>query len=69
MSFAYLFGAFVFGSIGMAGFIYGKKSGLINPMLFGAGLMAYPYFVTSPWLLYGIGLGGTALMVRCRGDE
>ena len=69
MTFAYLFGTFVFGSIGLAGFMYGKKTGLINPMLFGAGLMAYPYFVTSTWLLYGIGAGGTALMVWRRGDD
>jgi hypothetical protein len=61
---ASLFGSIIFGAVGMAAFVYGKKAGLINPILFGGALMAYPYFVTQTWLLYGIGIVLTGLLVR-----
>ncbi len=55
-TFANIFGSIVFGSIGMAAFVYGKKSGLVNPMLFGGALMAFPYFISTTWLLWAIGI-------------
>jgi hypothetical protein len=64
MSFADLFGSFVFGSIGMAAIVYGKRAGLVNPMLFGVGLMGFPYFVTSTWALYAIGSITTFSLLR-----
>ncbi len=53
-----LFGAILFGSIGMGAFVYGKKSGAIKPIIIGILLMIYPYFIPQTWLMY---LAGSAL--------
>lgn len=50
-----LFGSIVIGTIGLAAFIYGRKSQRYQPVVLGIALMVYPYFVTQTWLLYGIG--------------
>lgn len=55
-----LFGAIVFGAIGMAAFVYGKRSGHMKAVLLGIALMVFPYFVSSDWLLYVIGGALTA---------
>jgi hypothetical protein len=55
-----LFGMIVFGAIGLAAFVYGKKSTLPKPMILGIALMVYPYFVSQIWFLYGIGILLTA---------
>lgn len=52
---AALFATVFFGAIGMAAFIFGKKSSRWQPLAFGVALMAYPYFVSQTWLLYVIG--------------
>ena len=52
---AALFASFLFGAIGLAGFIYGKRLVHWKPMAIGVALMAYPYFVSEIWLLYAIG--------------
>jgi hypothetical protein len=57
---AALFGSLMFGVIGLAAFLYGKKSVLIVPMVLGVALMVFPYFVSDTWLLYAIGLALTA---------
>ena len=54
---AELFGSLLFGVIGMAAVIYGKKSAEWKPMLIGVGLMTFPYFVSQVWLLYAISCG------------
>jgi len=36
------------------------------PMLLGIALMAYPYFVSGPWLLYGIGIALTTALYVTR---
>jgi hypothetical protein len=54
---ASLFASMLFGIIGFAAFVYGKKQVLWRPMVIGVGLMAYPYFVSQLWLLYLIGAG------------
>jgi len=46
----------LFGSIGMAYFVYGKKQGRGVPLLSGIALMAFPYFVTNSILILLIGL-------------
>lgn len=51
-----LFGSLLFGVIGMAAVIYGRKSALWKPMLIGVVLMAFPYFVAQTWQLYAVGL-------------
>lgn len=57
---AYLFGALVFGLIGMVAFGRGRKAS--NPMLMWTGvvLMVYPYAVGETWLLWTVGVGLTA---------
>jgi len=52
---AALFGSILFGAIGLAAFIYGKRIALWKPMAIGIALMAYPYFVSETWLTYAIG--------------
>lgn len=55
-SFANLFAALLFGSAGLAAFVYGKKSASWKPMAIGVALMVYPYFIEETWLLYVIGV-------------
>ena len=50
-----LFGSILFGAIGLAVFVYGKKLALWKPMVIGIALMAYPYFISHTWLMYAIG--------------
>ena len=45
----------IFGSIGMIYFGYGKWKDLWQPKALGVGLMFYPYVVSGPALLWGIG--------------
>ena len=59
-SMAELIAGFVFGSIGFVAFIYGKRNDLWKPMFGGLALMAYPYFISNTWALYGIGAALTA---------
>lgn len=54
--FANLFAGILFGSAGFAAFVYGKKSASWKPMVVGAALMVYPYFIEETWLLYAIGI-------------
>ena len=53
---ALLFGSFLFGAIGLAVFVYGKKLALWKPMVIGIALMAYPYFISRTWMMYTIGV-------------
>ena len=53
---AALFGSILFGAIGLAAFIYGKKMVLWKPMVIGVVLMAYPYFISETWILYSVGI-------------
>jgi hypothetical protein len=59
---ANLFGQILFGAIGLASFIYGKKQSSFKAMLLGVAISAYPYFVVETWLLYTIGIVLTALL-------
>jgi len=46
----------IFGTIGFVAFMYGKKQSQLKPMIVGAVLMAYPYFVTNTIVLYSVGV-------------
>lgn len=37
----------LFGSFGIAYFVYGKKQKKVLPLLCGVGLMVFPYFITN----------------------
>lgn len=51
----------LFGSIGLAYFIYGKKQKRGVPFASGIGLMVFPYFVSNSYLLVIIGAALVAL--------
>lgn len=59
---AYLFAQILFGAIGLAAFVYGKKQASFKAMLLGVAITAYPCFVQETWLLYAIGGVLTALL-------
>ncbi len=63
---AYLFGSFLFGAVGLAAFVYGKKLVLWKPMVIGVALMAFPYFLSRAWPVYAIGTALTALLFVLR---
>jgi len=53
---AYLFGAFLFGILGLAAYRYGRKTSLPIPKWLGVALMLYPYAISSTGLLYAVGV-------------
>lgn len=55
-----LVGSVLFGIVGYAAYRYGKKAGSFNPMVIGVALMVYPYFVSTTWVLYAVGVALTA---------
>jgi hypothetical protein len=57
---ANLFGALIFGVVGLAAFLYGKKQAKMGPLAIGLLLMIYPYFIEETWILYAIGAALTA---------
>lgn len=54
--FAELFVPLLFGTVGFAAFVYGKKATSWKPMVIGVALMVYPYFIENALLLYSIGI-------------
>lgn len=52
---------FIFGSIGLGFFVYGKKQKVITPLFCGMGLMVFPYFVSNLYILIFVGLALIAL--------
>lgn len=51
-----LFLGFIFSSIGLGYFIYGKKQKILVPMLVGVSLMAYTFFVPNRIAIVVIGV-------------
>ena len=64
---AILLGGVVFGSVGLAYFVYGKKQGRVVPLLCGIGLIAFPYFIANAVLLVVVGLALSAAPYFFRG--
>lgn len=66
MTFANIAGGIIFGMLGFAAFIYGKKQSLWKPMTIGACLMISPYLVQSTPMLYLVGvlLTGSLFLFR-----
>ena len=61
-SFATILLAVVFGLVGFGAFRYGKKNGEARPMILGAALMVYGYFVSNAWISFGVGAVLTLLL-------
>ncbi len=53
---AYIFGALLFGLIGLVAFRHGRRSERRITLWLGVALMLYPYAVSNTWMLYGVGL-------------
>ncbi len=54
---AYILGAIVFGVLGLAAYIHGRRAGRPRTRWLGLALMLYPYLVWNTALLYIVGLG------------
>lgn len=57
-----LIGGFLFGGIGFAAFVYGKKNSALRPLVIGLLLMFYPYFIRTTAALYIVGAVLTAAL-------
>jgi hypothetical protein len=51
-----LFWGMLFGSLGLGYLSYGKRQKRVVPFACGLALIVFPYFVSTLWLLLGIGL-------------
>lgn len=47
---------FLFGVVGIAYFVYGKKQQAWMPLFCGLALMIYPYFVSNLIVMMGVGI-------------
>lgn len=59
---AKIFAWIIFGVIGFAVFLYGKKIKSFRPMIIGVALMVYPYFIPGTFFLYLVGIALTATL-------
>ena len=59
---AKIFACTIFGAIGFAAFLYGKKNKFFRPIIIGITLMAYPYFISGTFFLYLVGIALTAAL-------
>lgn len=66
LSVAVLIGGILFGGIGFAAFVYGKKQADAQSLILGIALMVYPFFVTQTILFYVIGTALTAALFLFR---
>jgi hypothetical protein len=62
MTMGNVIGNIIFSGVGFVAFMYGKKQGEARPMVIGALLMVYPYFVTNTALMFLIGAALTAAL-------
>ena len=53
---AYIFGAIVFGLVGLGAFRFGRKNAQPLKVWIGVALMLYPYAVSRTWLMYLVGV-------------
>ena len=58
----------LFGAVGMAFLLYGKKMAAVVPMVAGFGLMVVPYFITNLILLTIVGVLLTAVPFVVRAE-
>jgi hypothetical protein len=53
---AKIFACTIFGAIGFAVFVYGKKNRSLRNLVIGIALMVYPYFIAGTFFLYLVGI-------------
>jgi hypothetical protein len=53
---AELFGLIVFGLVGSAALLYGKRTQQWKRMVVGGALIVFPYFTSATWQLYAVGI-------------
>jgi hypothetical protein len=63
---ANLIGGFIFSSIGLVAFIYGKRMHLWKPIFCGLALMIVPYFIANTTAMYAVGAAGTGILFLLR---
>ena len=56
----------LFSSIGLVGFVHGKRMNRWKPMFIGLALMAFPYFIEDTIAVCAIGLAGSAALFFAR---
>ncbi len=56
-----LFWGMLFGAIGLAFFVYGRRQRMIVPFFCGFALIVFPYFVSSTILMVAIGAALVAI--------
>ncbi len=61
MSTSSLLWGFLFGSVGLGFFMYGKKQQAVVPLVCGVVLMVFPYVVSNLLLLVAIGVALMAI--------
>jgi apolipoprotein N-acyltransferase len=64
---AYLFGAVVFGLIGLSAYRLGKRTHRPRTRWLGVALMLYPYAISLTWLLYAVGAALCVALYMDRG--
>jgi hypothetical protein len=62
MTMGNVIGGLIFSGVGTVAFMYGKKQGEVRPMVLGAVLVVYPYFVSNTALMFLIGTALTAAL-------
>lgn len=62
-----IFACTIFGAIGFAVFLYGKKNKIFRPIIIGIALMTYPYFISGTFFLYLVGIALIAALYFWRG--
>ena len=61
MNTAWLMWTVLFGSFGLAFFVYGRRQKAPVPLVCGLALMVTPYFLSNTYLLCAVGFGLIAL--------
>ena len=51
-----LISSFLFGSVGVGYFIYGRKQRRPIPLIAGMGLCAFPYFISNAFVMVAVGM-------------
>jgi hypothetical protein len=51
-----MFWGMLYGSLGLGYLSYGKRQKRVVPFVCGLALIVFPYFISTLWLLLGIGL-------------